>query len=182
MDVQPTISSRNFNKLFWARQHNNFDLNCDFIFNDKTGEIDAGYLVSPEFEGAPGKTHGGILAALMDEGQGCLCYHLGHFVMTNTLCLTYRKAVPVNVPVRIRCWITAARRKNLYTRGTIELPEGEILVSATARWYVFPLKILMAKYRMGEYPEKDWEQMMRIMAANRHRSKGIRLKYRKSSQ
>ncbi len=176
--AESTISSRVFSQLFWSRKDKNFDLNADFTFDEEKGEVDALHTIPGFYEGAPSKVHGGILAAVLDECQGALCYHLGHFVMTDQLNMSYRKATPVDTELRVRAWITAARKKKLYTQALIEdAQSGETYVTSHARWYLFPLKVLN---RFMTYPEDDWRRMTEIMQANRKRGRGIRLNYRKN--
>ena len=170
---EATLSSRKFSKLIWSRRPGAFDLNCDFTFIAKDLEVDCLFKVPMFFEGGPSKVHGGIIAALMDEAQGALCYHLGHFVMTDHLSIDYKKAIPVQQEIRIRARLSAVRKKKLYSKAYIYSSNKELMASSRARWYLFSPRILQ-RVQSGYYSENDWQKIMSMMHANRIRSKAVR--------
>lgn len=172
MSRQPSISSREFSHLIWTPGGRGFDLDCDFRFVSDKGIVETLFAPPEEFQGGPGNVHGGVLAALMDEAQGSLCFHLGHFVMTDRLTTEYKKATPVGRPVRITARVTTARRRKLFTRGQIEDEAGNILVCSSARWYLLAGGI---QERMKKrYPPGDWEKIQTLLEANRRRRKNLR--------
>ncbi len=155
-------------------------LHADFPFHEETGEVRFQYSVERSFEGAPGFVHGGVLAALLDEAQGTLCYHVGHFVMTEQLHIKYHRATHLIEPVSIRCWLTAVRKRRLYTRGTIHSTSGDLLASSSASWYVLPERVLQklfAERFSAEYHATN----AAILELNRKRAREIRRRLRKVS-
>ncbi|MCX8000024.1 MAG: PaaI family thioesterase, partial [Leptospiraceae bacterium] len=81
---------------------NDYGLHLNFPFQEETGEVTFQTKVPKQFEGAPGFAHGGILASILDEAQGVLCFHIGHFVMTDSLHIYYKKAVPLETDMEFR--------------------------------------------------------------------------------
>lgn len=152
-------------------------LQADFTFDVETGEVRFSYQPSVFQEGAPGYCHGGTLAAILDEAQGALCFHLGHVVMTEKLRLNYHKAVPLDRPYHIRSWLTMVRKRRLYTRGVIYNDEEETYVSSSASWYAMPDR-LMKRMFAGRYNEEDSAKVTKAIEVNRKRAREIRLRLR----
>ncbi|MCS7206044.1 MAG: PaaI family thioesterase [Leptospiraceae bacterium] len=185
-DVSPSKVGQDWHDsfCFGCGTENPFSLRASFLFDEEFGEVHFDYVIRKEYGGAPNYAHGGILATLLDEAQGCLCFHVGHVVMTESLHIKYHKAVPLNVPIRIRAWLTAVRKRRLYTRGIIYIPnketqEQEIYVSSNASWYVLPEK-LQRKMFLSYFSEEEIEKQKRILELNRKRAREIRLRLRKN--
>jgi hypothetical protein len=121
--------------------------------------------------------HGGVLAALLDETQGTLCYHVGHFVMTEQLHMKYHKASPLGKNLTFRAWLTAVRKRRLYSRASIHLESGELLASSSASWYVLPERVLQ-KLFADRFSADDSERNRIILEANRKRAREIRRRLR----
>lgn len=183
--VYPSKYGRDWHhkNCFGCGLDNPFSLRADFTFDEETGEVRFSYIIRNVYEGAPGYSHGGILASLLDEAQGCLCFHVGHVVMTEKLHMNYHKATPLNTPIYIRAWLTAVRKRRLYTRGIIYTinpitKQEELNVSSSASWYVLPER-MQKKIFIGGIPEEKLEQQRKILELNRKRAREIRLRLRK---
>lgn len=171
---------------FGCGTENPYGLKADFTFNEETGEVFFEYIIRSEYEGAPGYSHGGILASLLDEAQGCLCFHVGHVVMTEKLHMNYHKAVPLNTPIYIRAWLTAVRKRRLYTRGIIytiepETKKEELHVSSSASWYVLPERIQKRIFQT-DISEEKLEKQRKMLELNRKRAREIRLRLRQQNK
>ncbi|MFN3604473.1 MAG: PaaI family thioesterase [Leptonema sp. (in: bacteria)] len=168
---------------FGCGPENPFSLKADFTFNEENGEVDFNYTIANTYEGAPGYSHGGILASLLDEAQGCLCFYLGHVVMTEKLYLKYHKAVPLNTPISIRAWLTAVRKRRLYTRGMIYKESGsggatEVFTTSSASWYILPERVQRRMFL--NFEEETYKKQSKILELNRKRARDIRLRLRKT--
>ncbi|MCS6983625.1 MAG: PaaI family thioesterase [Leptospiraceae bacterium] len=150
-------------------------------FDESTGEVRFVYTLEKSHEGAPGHSHGGVLASILDEAQGVLCHHLGYFVMTDYFTIKYHKATPLYVPLHIRAYLSAARRRRLYTRATICLENADLLVESAIRWYILPEKLLVRKFHFDERSEKA-QHMIQVFEANRLRAREIRRRLKKNQQ
>ena len=162
---------------------NNYSFRIPSTFNEQKGEVEFSYQMRREHEGAPGHAHGGALALILDEAQGVLCHHLGHFVMTDGFSIKYFKATPLYKDLKITAWLTSARSKRLYTRARISLPSGdpvtgrgdEVLVESKIKWYIIPERLLERRFSAGGHPGillKDF------LEPNRARAKEIRRRLR----
>ncbi len=172
----------------WHRPHcygcgpeNEHGLHADFAFDESSGEVRFTYRPNGFEIGAPGFVHGGVLAAIMDEAQGVLCFHVGHIVMTDELRMKYHRATPLEGPSEVRCWITAVRKRRMYTRGTITAPDGSLLVSSSAVWYLLPER-LMRRLFSTDQDEGEAERIRGVVEANRRRAREIRKRLRSQTR
>lgn len=178
-DVKPTIYSTDWHhkNCFGCGADNPTSLHANFPFDEEVGEVRFTYTFADRFEGARTYCHGGALATLLDEAQGSLCFHLGHFIMTDQLYMDYKKAVPLNMEMTVRCWLTLVRRRRLYTKATMHGPDGSLYVSSKARWFVFPTKLIDKMFGDKLTPEQ-MEMMRKTTEVNRQRNKEIRKRLR----
>lgn len=171
--------------------NNPVGLQADFRFDEEAGEVRFRYLPGQVLRGAPEFVHGGVLAALLDESQGVLCYHLGHAVMTEQLHLNYHKATPLNRVFEVRCWATAVRRRRMYTRAELRsLPadandagelhgayygSGELLVSGRGSWYLLPDRMIRRMFEgQDSQHQAEYQAMLDVLDANRRRGRRLR--------
>lgn len=168
-------------KCYGCGPENEHGLGAEFRFHTETGEVRFSYDPKPFEIGAPGFLHGGVTAALLDEAQGVLCFHIGHAIMTEQLNIKYHKAIPLDKPVDIRCWITSVRRRRIYTRATIHSKEGDLYASSRAAWYLLPERLMERMFSLKQHPE--WAARTKgTLEANRKRAREIRRRIRKEKQ
>jgi acyl-coenzyme A thioesterase PaaI-like protein len=77
------------------------------------------------FEGAPGRSHGGIVAAIFDETMGIVLALEQTAAYTGTLSVTYRAGTPVGSLLRCRCSLDHREGRKLFITG--ELRAGDLL-------------------------------------------------------
>lgn len=87
------------------------------------------------FEGAPGRAHGGVVAALFDEVMGFVLSITCTPAFTGRLTVTYRAPVPIGVPLEFRARLTGRDGRKLLMagearRGDTVLAEAEALFVA----------------------------------------------------
>lgn len=153
-------------------------LHMEFPFDEAQGEVVFRTKIPGYFEGAPSYVHGGVLASLLDEAQGVLCFHIGHFVMTDGLHIKYKKACPLNTELEFRAILTAVRKRRLYTKATVINPvTGDLHVTSQARWYDMQEKVIQ---RMFQNSTLSVENLLGIMEVNKRRGKEIRRRLKES--
>lgn len=84
-------------------------------------------VLGAAFEGAPGRTHGGIVASLIDETMGLVLSIASTPAFTGRLSITYRSPTPLGVPLEAR-----ARLKERVGRKitvSAQLRSGETLLA-----------------------------------------------------
>jgi acyl-coenzyme A thioesterase PaaI-like protein len=83
--------------------------------------------VSRAFEGAPGRVHGGVVAALMDHLTGLVMSISGSPAFTGRLNVTYRQPTPIGRLVEGRARLVERSGRKLLVRGELR-EEGQLLV------------------------------------------------------
>jgi acyl-coenzyme A thioesterase PaaI-like protein len=83
------------------------------------------------FEGAPGRAHGGVVAALLDEVMGLMNVIHGAMALTAKLDITYLAPTPVGEPIIARAWLARQDHRKQFVEATLHA--GDLMVaSATA--------------------------------------------------
>ncbi len=90
--------------------------------------------------GHRGLCHGGMLAAILDDVTGAMCFHRGEYgCFTANLDVNYRKPVRLPSKLLIRCNFLRQERRKIYLGATIEDGNGTVYTEATAL-YIKPRK------------------------------------------
>ncbi len=77
-------------------------------------------------EGAPGRSHGGIVAALFDDVSGFVLNILAVPAYTGELTIRYEAGTPIGVPLECRCRLERAEGRKLYITGELT-DQGKVL-------------------------------------------------------
>lgn len=88
-------------------------------------------VIGRAFEGAPGRSHGGIVATLIDETMGLVLAQRGLVALTAQLDVNFRAAVPIGEPVVARAWLEHRDGRKLTITATASV-DGNIVVDADA--------------------------------------------------
>jgi len=78
------------------------------------GEVVATVVLRHAFEGAPGRAHGGIVAAAFDEVTGYVIGMLREPAYTGELTVRFEHPVPVHVPLEMRARLVGRERRKLF--------------------------------------------------------------------
>ena len=95
-----------------------------------SGEVIADVVLRRAFEGAPGRAHGGIVAAAFDDVTGFVIGKLQEPAFTGELTVRYLAAVPVDEPLEIRARLDGRERRKLFISAELRTREA---VVATCR-------------------------------------------------
>jgi acyl-coenzyme A thioesterase PaaI-like protein len=85
----------------------------------------------PAFEGAPGRVHGGMVAAVLDDLLGAAMATTGAIGFTGRLTVHYHAPVPIQTPLRVRMTTGARDGRKLAVHGEVRL-DDRVLTSADA--------------------------------------------------
>lgn len=91
------------------------------------------------WEGAPGRSHGGIVAACIDETIGGLLPLLGEMAFTGELSIRYEAPCPMETPLEFRAWLERRDGRKLHIACTGEA-NGTVFVRATSLFIVVDLE------------------------------------------
>jgi acyl-coenzyme A thioesterase PaaI-like protein len=71
------------------------------------------------FEGAPGRAHGGVVAALLDEVMGLMNMIHGAMAYTAQLDISYLAPTPVGEPIIARAWLARQDGRKQFVEATL---------------------------------------------------------------
>lgn len=133
---------------------NPFGLRARF-YETEDGQLVALFRAGAHHQGYPGRLHGGIASAILDETMG-RAVNVGRAEMvwgvTVDLQVKYRKPLPLGEELRAVCRVTAENARFFEGSGDIYLPSGELAVCATGRYMRLPLD----KIADFDAAENDW--------------------------
>lgn len=140
--------------------NNPFGLHTDF-FELEDGTLAARVTPSEHHQSYPGRLHGGISAALLDEtiGRAITTQEPDTWAVTVEITTRYKKPVPYGVPITVTGRIVENTRRLFTGEGEILLPNGEVAVVATAKYMKLKLSEISDFEANGEswqcYPYED---------------------------
>lgn len=107
------------------------------------------------WQGAPGRGHGGVVAACIDETIGGLLPIIGTFAFTGELALRYLAPCPLGAPLEFRARLDDRAGRKLYISATGQGPDG-VFVESTSTFIAVPLDHIPV---LGDHtPDPDQEQ------------------------
>jgi uncharacterized protein (TIGR00369 family) len=122
-------------------------------------ELDDGELLGvfrsrSEHQSYPGRLHGGISSAVLDEtiGRAITIAHPGTWGVTAELTVRFRKPVPLGGEIRALARITRDTSRLFEGSGEIVLDDGAVAVEARGRYVKMPLEAITD----GAFDERDW--------------------------
>ncbi len=95
-----------------------------------------------EHQSYPDRTHGGMIAALLDElmGRALWINEPDTFGVTTTMSVTYRRPVPYGVKVKARAYITFNSARGFSSKGEIYDMDNNLLAQGEARYLKLPFE------------------------------------------
>jgi acyl-coenzyme A thioesterase PaaI-like protein len=97
-------------------------------------EVVARVVLRRAFEGAPGRAHGGIVAAAFDDVTGFVIGMLQEPAFTGELTVRYVAPVPIEQPLVMRARLTGRERRKLFIEA--EAHHGDQLVATCKAIYI----------------------------------------------
>ena len=101
-------------------------------------EVVADVTLGAAFEGAPGRSHGGIVSAIFDDVLGYLLTLLQTPAFTGELQVRYLAATPIGQPLSIRGRVLAQEGRKVYTHAEATA-DGEVVATAEATFITIDL-------------------------------------------
>jgi acyl-coenzyme A thioesterase PaaI-like protein len=86
------------------------------------------------FEGAPGRSHGGVVAALIDETMGVVMGIHDALGFTAQLDITYLAPTPINEPITARAWLERRDGRKMHSRATVQA--GDVVVAEASALFI----------------------------------------------
>lgn len=95
-------------------------------------QVHATVTLRSAHEGAPGRSHGGVVSALFDDIFGFVLSIERTPAFTGELTIRYVTGTPLHVPLVCKVWLDHREGRKLLMSGELVTPEGEVCVRAKA--------------------------------------------------
>jgi uncharacterized protein (TIGR00369 family) len=107
-----------------------------FDANESTQRVIGRFRLGPEYQGATGFIHGGIIATVLDEVMSKVSrFHNVHAV-TAELTVEYLRPVRVNEELQVEGFATRSEGRDLYREGEIRNGAGVVLARGRGRFVI----------------------------------------------
>jgi uncharacterized protein (TIGR00369 family) len=133
---------------------NPYGLKASFLELDNQ-ELVCLFTPLEEHQSYPGRLHGGVAAALLDEtiGRAILCkYEETVWGVTVEFTIRYRKPIPISGDLKVVGRITNETSRTFEGTGEILLPDGQVGAEAQGKYIKLPLD----KIADFDFDEQDW--------------------------
>lgn len=104
-------------------------------------EARAAFRLGPAFEGAPGRAHGGVVAAIFDDVMGYVPQIVRSPAYTRELTVTYLRPTPVGVDLTARAWLERREDRKLWVAGEV-VHDEEVVATGRGMFIAIPLERL----------------------------------------
>ncbi len=141
MRYKVTKKQYNSKKCLICGLDNEFGLHTRF-YELENGEIVAIFRVLEEHQSYPGRLHGGIASAILDEtiGRAMMIDEPNTWGVTVELKVQYKKPLPLDQKLRAVGRITSSNKRIFEGTGEILLENGEVAVTAYGKYMKFALE------------------------------------------
>jgi acyl-coenzyme A thioesterase PaaI-like protein len=106
----------------------------DFDITHEDDDIVAAFVLRKGFEGAPGRAHGGMVAAAFDDVTGFVIGRVGEPAFTGELTVRFVAPVPVEEPLTIRTRLEGRERRKLFISGEMAKADGDLVATCHATY------------------------------------------------
>ena len=131
-----------------------------FFYELENGDVLAIFHPREEHQSYPGRMHGGIATAILDQTigrAGMIKYGEDIWGVTLEFHTRFRKPVPLDAKLRVLGRITGENKRSFVGSGEILLPDGTVAVEGGGRF----LKLPIDKIADFDVQEQEW----RVLAA-----------------
>ena len=107
------------------------------FYEQDDGSVLARFTPREQHQGYPGRMHGGVITAVMDEAVGraiMIKYGEAIWGVTAELNVRFRKPVPLEVELTVVGRITRESSRLFEGAGELYLPDGTVAVEATGKY------------------------------------------------
>ena len=125
------------------------------FYNLENNDVVAIFTPKDVHQSYPERMHGGLSAAILDEtiGRGLKNYEPGTWAVTIELTTKFKRPVPLGVELKVVGRITNIQHRLVEGTGEIYLPNGEVAVSAFAKY----IKMSAERITDTDFTEEEWK-------------------------
>lgn len=88
-------------------------------YRDNTGALRARIWFGPATEGPPGASHGGAMAAVLDEVLGLAAWTAGYSIVVGNLNISFRNLLPLRSVVTVETEVVSVEGRKVMVHGKI---------------------------------------------------------------
>ena len=153
MKYKVTGKQNNSARCMVCGVENEFGLNGRF-YELENGELAITFRPCDWHQSYPGRVHGGIAAAVLDEliGRALCIVEPDMWGVTVELAIKYKKPVPTEASLKAIARITKNSRKLFEGTGELLLPDGSVAATAWGKYMKLPIE----KISGSELSESEW--------------------------
>jgi uncharacterized protein (TIGR00369 family) len=151
---RPVSKAQNVSRMcFVCGVENEFGLQGHF-YELADGELAGIFEPRPEHQGYPGRMHGGLASAILDEtiGRAINIKEPGTWGVTVEFTVRYRRPVPLDRPLKAVGRLTGGARRLFEGSGEIVLEDGTVAVEARGKY----LRIPLSEIADAAFSELEW--------------------------
>jgi uncharacterized protein (TIGR00369 family) len=137
-----TGKQNNTRMCFVCGMQNPFGLKT-FFYETDTGELVAIFKPKQNHQGYPGRLHGGIAAAILDETVGrtiTIGKDMELWGVTLEFNIKFKKPIPLEQEIRVIARLKNENRKIFEATGEIINPDGEIAATGHGKYMIMPIE------------------------------------------
>jgi uncharacterized protein (TIGR00369 family) len=134
---------------------NNLGLKANF-YELENKELVATFEPLEEHQGYPGRLHGGIASAVLDETIGraiLMNYKEDVWFVTVEFNVRFKKGIPLDGEIKVRARVTKETSRTYEGTGEIILNNGDIAAEGWGKYLNLPLD----KIADFDYEEQEWK-------------------------
>jgi uncharacterized protein (TIGR00369 family) len=153
--LKVTGKQPNSKDCFVCGLENDFGLKS-YFYELENGELIARFFPAEKHQSYPGRLHGGISAAILDETIGrAIINHQksGLWGVTLEFSMKFRKPVPLDSEVLVRARIISENRRTFEGTGEIVLVNGTVAVEGKGRY----LKMSLSNITDDNFEAEQWQ-------------------------
>ena len=95
-------------------------------YRDAEESLRARIWFGPETEGPPGHSHGGAMAAVLDEVLGLAAWAAGYPIVVGNLNVSFRQLLPIQTVVQVNTRLVSAEGRKVMVHGEILSLDGTL--------------------------------------------------------
>ena len=132
---------------------NEFTLKARF-YELEGGEIAVVFRSEDWHQSYPGRVHGGVAAAVLDEliGRAMCIEEPGVWGITIELNVKYKKPIPTEADLKAVARITDKNRRIFEGTGELLLPDGSVAATAWGKYMKMPIEKISGR----DFSDQEW--------------------------
>jgi acyl-coenzyme A thioesterase PaaI-like protein len=106
----------------------------DMVVHRRGDRIEAEFILGPSHEGAPQRSHGGIVALAFDDAMGFVLNVIKVVAYTGWITVSYKAPTPLRQPLIVTAWLDRREGRKLFLEAELHLlgPDSERTLLATS--------------------------------------------------